>query len=168
MSPSPFRLTPDDTARYVRLRLRMLQAAPWAFSASPEDDLALDPAHVATLLADEHHAIFAVSAEDGALVAAASIVRQQSPKYAHRAKLWGVFVEPAHRGSGLGRAVISAAIDLARGWQEVDYIDLGVSANSPDAQHLYESLGFRVWGREPESLQHKGRRYDEIFMTLRL
>lgn len=102
------------------------------------------------------------------LVAVAGIRRMTSPKFAHRARLWGVFVEPDHRGRGLGRAVVSAAVDLARTWPGVDYIDLGVSENAPEARRLYESLGFREWGREPQTTQHEGRRYDEIHMTLRL
>ncbi|HVY60236.1 MAG TPA: GNAT family N-acetyltransferase, partial [Planctomycetota bacterium] len=90
------------------------------------------------------------------------------PKFAHRAKVWGVFVEPARRGRGLGKAVMASAIELARGWPGVDYVDLGVSENAPAARRLYEALGFREWGREPESTEHDGRRYDEVFMTLRL
>jgi L-amino acid N-acyltransferase YncA len=43
-----------------------------------------------------------------------------------------------------------------------------VSENAPEAQRLYESLGFQQWGREPEATQHEGRRYDEIHMTLKL
>jgi L-amino acid N-acyltransferase YncA len=42
------------------------------------------------------------------------------------------------------------------------------SANSPEAQRLYERFGFEVWGREPEATEHDRRRYDEIHMTLRL
>jgi RimJ/RimL family protein N-acetyltransferase len=79
-----------------------------------------------------------------------------------------VFVEPAYRGNGLGRAVVTAAIDLARSWPGVDYVDLGASERAPEAQCLYENLGFRAWGREPEATEIGGRRYDEIHMTLRL
>jgi ribosomal protein S18 acetylase RimI-like enzyme len=79
-----------------------------------------------------------------------------------------VFVEPDYRGRGLGRAVTSAAIAHARTWPGIDFIDLGVSENAPEALRLYESLGFTRWGREPEATQHEGRRYDEIHMTLRL
>jgi ribosomal protein S18 acetylase RimI-like enzyme len=162
-------LTPADASRYARLRLRMLTEAPWAFAASPEDDVALDPARLATYLAEEESAIFAVEAcSDQELVAAASIMRMKQLKFAHRARLWGVFVEPEHRGKGLGKAIVGAAVALARCWAGVSYIDLGVSANAPDAQRLYESLGFKAWGREPEATALDGRRYDEIHMTLKL
>jgi len=61
-----------------------------------------------------------------------------------------------------------AVITHAGSWRGVTYLDLAVSANSPEAQRLYESLGSAVWGREPEATEHDGRRYDEIHMTLRL
>ena len=63
---------------------------------------------------------------------------------------------------------MSAAIDLARSWVGVDFVDLSVSENAPEAQRLYESLGFEQWGREPEVTEYEGQRYDEIYMTLRL
>jgi ribosomal protein S18 acetylase RimI-like enzyme len=95
-------------------------------------------------------------------------MRGKAPKFAHRANLWGVFVEPAYRGSGYGRAVVVAALEVARAWPGVDFVDLGVSENAPEALRLYESLGFVAWGREPETTAHARRRYDEIFMALRL
>ena len=173
-APAPIRLTPADAARYLRLRDRMLRDAPWAFDMEREEDAALDLARVVRTLAAEHAATFAIEAPAGdagksaELIAAATVTRAAQPKFTHRARISGVFVHPAHRGRGLGRAVTAAAIGCARGWPGVDYIDLGVSENSPGALRLYESLGFRAWGREPEATEHEGRRYDEIYMTLRL
>ena len=148
----------------------MLLDSPWAYSASPEDDFALDVDRVRAMFADERAATFAIEApgSPGDLVATASIRRETRTKFAHRALVWGVFVEPEHRGRGWGRAVVTAAVDLARAWAGVDYVDLAVSENAPAAQRLYESLGFAAWGREPESTELEGRRYDEIYMTLRL
>lgn len=177
--PAVIRLGPGDAERYVRLRLRMLTVAPWAFSATPEDDEALDVPHVAGMFAGEHHATFAIEAarapepgremeRESVLVASASLTRAKPPKFSHRARVWGVFVEPAYRGRALGKALMGAVIAQARSWPGVAFLDLAVSANSPEAQRLYESFGFAVWGREPEATQHDGRRFDEVYMTLRL
>ena len=173
--PTVIRLRTGDAERYVRLRLRMLTLTPWAFGATAEDDEALDVTHLAGVLAQEHHATFAIEAARSqeadrrpALVASASLTRAKSPKFSHRARIWGVFVEPAYRGRAFGKALMQAVITHARSWQGVAFLDLGVSANSPEAQRLYESFGFAAWGREPEATEHDGRRYDEIHMTLRL
>jgi RimJ/RimL family protein N-acetyltransferase len=177
MFPNPFRLRPDDAARYASFRLRMLTDAPWAFSASPEDDPALDSTGLVQLFQEAESAVFAVEAPayDGALagpgralVAAAGIMRMKCRKFAHRSRIWGVFVEPRYRGRGLAGAVLRTAIDLGRSWPGLEYVDLTVSENAPDAQRVYEKLGFRPWGREPEATDHEGMRYDEIHMTLKL
>ena len=63
---------------------------------------------------------------------------------------------------------MQAAVQHARSCAGVDYVDLAVSENAPEALRLYESLGFSAWGREPEATQVDGQRYDEIHMTLRL
>ena len=52
-----------------------------------------------------------------------------------------LYVVPARRGHGLGRALMNAAIDLARA-QGATYMDLGTSEADVVARALYESLGF--------------------------
>lgn len=169
MLVAPIRLTPSDAERYVKFRKQMLADTPWAFTATPEDDVALDLAFLRSALAEVDNAIIAVEARNGsALVAAAGIYRMKNPKFSHRAKLWGVFVDARHRRQGLGRSVTTAALELARTWRGVRYIDTGVSANSPEALNIYQSLGFVERGREPGSTQHDGQRYDEIYLTLRV
>ena len=163
----PIRLQPSDAARYVRLRRRMLEDSPWAFAADPADDSASDETRVAENLARDENAILAIE-EGSELVGAVGVARHRRNKFAHRAVVWGVFVDPAHRGRGLGAILLARAIELARGWPGIEYVDLSVSDGSPEARVLYERLGFVVWGREPEATQVAGRRYDEHHMTLRL
>src|SRR6266571_8514163 len=52
-----------------------------------------------------------------------------------------LYVVPARRGEGLGRALMEAAIRLARD-RGADYMDLNTSENDVAARRLYESLGF--------------------------
>lgn len=182
MRPSVIKLGPADAERFALVRKRMLADAPWAFVSTPEDDPNLDLGYLRDVLGQVQNEILAIEARDvepvtGApadevegqdLVAAAGIFRMKSPKFSHRARLWGVFVSPECRGRGLGRLVISAAVELAKSWKGVEFIDLGVSENSPDARRLYESVGFEEWGREPEATHYDGHRYDEIYMSLRV
>lgn len=48
---------------------------------------------------------------------------------------------PDQRGQGLGRALMEAAIELARR-MGADHMDLGTSEDDIAARALYESLGF--------------------------
>ena len=52
-----------------------------------------------------------------------------------------LYVAPGHRGHGLGRALMEAAIDLARR-EGADEMHLGTSEDDVAARALYESLGF--------------------------
>ncbi len=52
-----------------------------------------------------------------------------------------LYVVPALRGHGLGRALMLAAIELARGLG-ADHMDLGTGEQDIAARALYESLGF--------------------------
>lgn len=52
-----------------------------------------------------------------------------------------LYVTPARRGQGLGRALMEAAIREARG-RGADTIDIGVDEPDAAARRLYESLGF--------------------------
>jgi ribosomal protein S18 acetylase RimI-like enzyme len=52
-----------------------------------------------------------------------------------------LYVVPDRRGQGLGRALMQAAIEIARD-QGADHMDLGTSEDDVAARALYESLGF--------------------------
>lgn len=52
-----------------------------------------------------------------------------------------LYVIPGRRGHGLGRALVTAALEVARD-RGADHIDLGTSENDVAARALYEHLGF--------------------------
>jgi ribosomal protein S18 acetylase RimI-like enzyme len=52
-----------------------------------------------------------------------------------------LYVVPDRRGRGLGRALMEAAIELARR-EGADHMDLGTGEDDVAARALYESLGF--------------------------
>ena len=59
-----------------------------------------------------------------------------------------LYVAPERRGEGLGRALMEAAIELARA-EGADYMDLGTGEDDTAARALYESLGFDNRGGKP-------------------
>jgi ribosomal protein S18 acetylase RimI-like enzyme len=59
-----------------------------------------------------------------------------------------LYVTPERRGEGLGRALMEAAIELARA-EGADYMDLGTAETDTAARALYESLGFDNRGGKP-------------------
>ena len=53
-----------------------------------------------------------------------------------------LYVVPAHRGKGLGRALMEATIELARG-EGAEYMYLGTGEEDSAARALYDSVGFQ-------------------------
>jgi ribosomal protein S18 acetylase RimI-like enzyme len=60
-----------------------------------------------------------------------------------------LYVVPDRRGRGLGRALMEAAIELARR-EGAKYMDLGTGEDDTAARALYESLGFSNRGGKPD------------------
>ncbi len=166
MSAEPFKLGAGDAERYWRLRQMMLMDTPWAFASDPESDNARDSSSFISRLSEPYNEILAIAADSGELVASAGVVRRPRKKIWHRADIWGVYVHPEHRRRGLGFAVVKAAVYEALGWPEVDSVCLSLSERS-DARGVYERVGFRQWGYEPDCLRLDGETYDEIHMVYR-
>lgn len=167
---NPRRLTPADAPAFAALRRAALVESPWAFLGAPGDDSSSDPAIIAERIANPENAIVAIDHEADAsrLVAIAGVFRMSRLKQRHRAGIWGVYCDPEFRGRGYGRAVVRAAIDVARSWPGVKIIGLAASARSPHVRALYESLGFVYWGTEPDSVEIDGVGADDHYLCLRL
>jgi RimJ/RimL family protein N-acetyltransferase len=157
----------NDAAAYVALRRESLASAPLAFASSPEEDFALDPATLETYLDGSADEVILGAFAD-ALVGAVGLFRDRHRKAAHKAHLWGMYVQPAHRGAGLGGKLLADAVKHARGLPGVSSLHLSVTTDAPGAQRLYEAAGFRAWGTQPDSLRHDDRSVAEIHMALSL
>ena len=161
------RLQPQHARAYVAARQRMLELDPWAFSASPILDIEAEVVRIEALLADDIRAIVGVVREcDAAVIATAGLIRPDREKLSHRVHVWGVWTDPDHRRQGLGREVMQAAIELARSWRGVVGIELSVREGGSAAIGLYESLGFRTWGIQPDAMRIGGVSSSERYMQL--
>ena len=85
----------------------------------------------------------------------------------HKVTLWGTFVSPRYRRRGLARALVVKAIAHARS-NGVRRINLTVFVPNEPAVQLYRSLGFVVYGAEPEAVRIGETFHDGQFMSLQL
>jgi ribosomal protein S18 acetylase RimI-like enzyme len=147
-------LTPLDIDAYIQLRREALVLDPFAFSASQGTDQAQSPPVLQKILSSQDEAI--VGAFEPELAGIAGVYRERAPKNRHRSRIWGVYVTPAHRGKGLGEALLRDAVEFARGTEGVRQIHLSVADGAAAALALYRKMGFEVWGTEPAALQVGG------------
>lgn len=161
-------LCPEDATDLVVLRREALDNAPLAFSASTADDRGLSVEFVRSALAGtDEQAVFGYF--DGPnLAGMVGIIRAAAVKRRHTALIWGMYVTPHARTKGAGRILLAAAIERARAWPAIEQVHLSVSDSAVAAQRLYETAGFKAWGREPRALQWAGRFVDELHLVLEL
>lgn len=158
------RLTPDDAALFMSLRSAALLDAPFAFGSTPDDDRARSINFVREAVAGPGQAVFgAFSGTE--LVGVVGIYRDGSAKGAHKCDLWGMYVSPGQRSTGVGRALATAALGFARSLKGVSHVYLSVSERAPDAIALYQKLGFVTWGVEPAALRVGGAEVAEHHMV---
>ncbi len=159
-------LTPDDADPLFHLRRAALLDSPLSFSASPEDDRYSSPEAVRGQLGETQSPVF--GAFDEKLVGMLGMYRLPQIKTAHIAMIWGVFVAPSARGRGVAAQLFEAAIAHARTIPGIASLQLSVNETTPGARRLYERMGFRVWGVEPDALRANGRSTSEAHMSLSL
>ncbi|HEY6985908.1 MAG TPA: GNAT family N-acetyltransferase, partial [Rhodanobacteraceae bacterium] len=87
---------------------------------------------------------------------------------AHKALIMGMYVRGDRQGRGIGRMLLQEVIALARSVTEIRQVNIIANAANGPAQKLYESLGFRAYGRELRSMRIHGEWYDEVLMSLDL
>jgi RimJ/RimL family protein N-acetyltransferase len=87
-------------------------------------------------------------------------------KMAHQGH-FGIAVAAAHRGTGIGRALIATLLDWAAAHPLIEKVSLGVWATNTGAIRMYERAGFREEGRR---LGHfrlgPGRHVDDVQMSI--
>jgi ribosomal protein S18 acetylase RimI-like enzyme len=161
------RLKESDIESIVALRREALRCEPEAFSASPGSDVGRDREFLGRILGQAAaQAMF--GALDPQLVGMVGVYREEGDKQAHKAGVWGMYVQPSHRGRGLGASLLAAAIGFARSMPGVTHLHLSASDTAGAARRLYERMGFQTWGIEPASLQVNGRLVDVHHMVLPL
>lgn len=88
---------------------------------------------------------FLVAEIEGELVGCLGLETMVSKRRRHVAS-FGVSVKTASQGKGVGRALITAALDLADNWLATRRIEITTYTDNTGAIGLYKSLGFVIEG----------------------
>jgi RimJ/RimL family protein N-acetyltransferase len=160
-------LTPDDAKVYWEMRLEALKNHPEAFATSYEEALQRENPieEVASRLKGEGDYTFGAFQGD-ALIGTVTLVQDKITKMKHRAHIFAMYVNPSHRRSGAGKALVTAAINHAKKIPELIKLNLTVVSSNEKAKKLYTSLGFKTYGIEEKALTVNETYYDEELMVL--
>jgi RimJ/RimL family protein N-acetyltransferase len=158
------RLEAGDASIYRELRLEGLSNQPEAFGASWEDEAVKPAAWWTERLAV--NAIFGGWIDRSPLVGVAGFEVKGSTKHRHKGILWGTYVRPDARGTGLAPSLVQRVIEHAR--PLVEEICLTVVSSNAAAHRLYSAAGFEQYGLERRALKIGTEYYDEVLMALAL
>lgn len=112
---------------------------------------------------ESENAIELLAELDGKIVGAAGIEGVgKKEKIRHRAE-FGISVDKAYWGLGIGRALTEACIACAK---EAGYaqLELDVVADNAAATALYRSVGFAEFGRNPRGFRSRLTGWQELVM----
>jgi ribosomal protein S18 acetylase RimI-like enzyme len=162
-------LTEDDAAIYREVRLRGLREDPEGFGETYEEALARPLAETVARFRSHDAAIgtFILGAYDdaGALVGMVTMVREPQTKLRHRANIYGMYVAPEARRSGIGRALLAEVCARAARIDGLEQLHLYVVTSNEAAQRLYQSVGFVTYGTAPGAFKLGDQYWDDNLMV---
>jgi RimJ/RimL family protein N-acetyltransferase len=154
----------EDAKALRGLRLEALQDRPEAFGSDYERESQLPLSHTEERLRESTNSATFVAVNESTLVGMAGIGQYHHEKTKHNAMIWGVYVQPAWRGSNISGQMIEACVDWAK-QRSLKALKLAVVTTNTSAINSYLRAGFRIYGVEPKVIFYKGNYYDEFLMA---
>jgi RimJ/RimL family protein N-acetyltransferase len=93
-----------------------------------------------------------------------SLVDTKGKTESHEGGL-SISIAKDYRGGGIGKKLMQLILKEAeKNIPQLRIISLGVFGNNPIAKKMYETFGFREYGRLPKGSLHKGIYVDHVYM----
>lgn len=160
-------LKSTDAKSYWDLRLEALQLNPEAFATNYEEAVRREnPVEsVAKNLSSKGN--FTLGAfNNGELIGVVTLLQETSLNLRHKANILAMYVNPNMRGLGVGKELLSEAINKAKTIETIEKLNLTVVTTNEKAKKLYMKLGFKVFGMEEKALKISGKYYNEEYLSL--
>jgi ribosomal protein S18 acetylase RimI-like enzyme len=156
-----------DALEIVELRRRVVAEDRWFISEAGELDLEVEETlRVIALLKGSSSGTLRVARLDGRVVGFLSLRPPPFRRMRHVVKL-EIAVAHGHRGEGIGRRLMEAALGWARATPGIDKVGLAVFADNERALALYRAFGFVEEGRRlREYKMADGSWRDDLLLAL--
>lgn len=161
------RIEHKDVEKWFEMRIESLYESPSAFMANPEDEKAqgIDSFKKRVLEGGNDNLIFACFNDDE-IVGSVGLYRETTVKAQHKGTIWGMYVKPQYRAQGIGKKLLTAALEFAKSNMKLKKVDLSVESSRVSAKKLYSSMGFKKWGHEEYAIKIEDKFFDEEYMSI--
>jgi len=147
------RLQPSNAPQYRELMLQAYELAADAFTSTAGERSAEPESFWVKRIADPTGLSAAYGAFEGQeLLGTVALEFSAKPKTKHKALVIGMYVAPAARGKGAGRALLAAIVEHVRAMEGLLLLTLTVTEGNEPAVNLYRSVGFQTFGVEPMAI----------------
>lgn len=154
-------LPEDEWKRLKEIRLEALKTDPIAFGSSYEEEKERPESYWRSRIPG------AIVAFDGEkVVGLMSYKDEDRLKTKHKSGIYAVYVSPEYRGKGVGKKLLTEALNRIKTNINIIKINLTVNPLQTSAVKLYESFGFKAVGTLSKELLIDGIYYDETLMEL--
>tara|TARA_R110000850_G_scaffold218724_5_gene344231 strand:- start:751 stop:1263 length:513 start_codon:yes stop_codon:yes gene_type:complete len=161
-------LTSKNSLEYLALRKESEIEYPEYVGPSAERELMAGTENISSILdsySDEGTIIFGAFHNEE-LVGVLALSRRLSPKFKHRAFIWGMYISKGYRKSNIGTLLIN----YVKGWaavnEEVNVLWLQVTESNKPAISFYKKHGFAIYGTEPMALFTQDEYHDVHYMQI--
>lgn len=162
-------LNSNEWQLFKAIRLEALKTNPMAFSNTYEDVLKYSDEKWQQQLQDAAQrtdCVFCFAFDNKQVIGMNGAWWNNKPITKHVAEVFGVFVNPAYRGKGIGKRLMQSIIDEVGKIPQFTKVKLGVTATNLPALKLYESCGLKVVGKHEKELKFGDEFYDELLMEM--
>ncbi len=157
------RAEPADAPALVRLAEAVGgEREGWILSSEGWRSIGDERRYLKTVQRHPDAAVF-VADDEGDIVGRLSLARDPHPASRHVADL-GLMVAAEHRGRGIGRQLLEAAVEWSR-MSEIRKLELHVFPHNAPALRLYESFGFEREGYRRAHYAREDDLVDAILMA---
>ncbi|TNF08136.1 MAG: GNAT family N-acetyltransferase [Bacillota bacterium] len=161
------KLDSDDAKIYQTIRLQALKESQTSFSSSYEEEKDRDITSIQDRLSQSFAHTYGAFDEQ-LLVGIISFVAETRIKTRHTADIYGMYVDSNYRNQGIGKALLNHVMIEAKKRGIIEKIRLSVTESNKDAIRLYESVGFKIYGYEKNSMKIDQTYYNTCFMEIHL
>ena len=151
-------LPPEAWQQYQNLRLTALELDPLAFGTAYQEALEMPESHWRDFIKNMWFALI-----DNQPVGMIGLLRDRGQRVKHRAHIISFWVQPTHRGKGIGKKLVQYLQEQAP-QQGIRKLYLYVTSTQEGAIKLYEALGFTKVGLLRENIYHQDTYFDQYLM----